>query len=485
MSRFATLTRQASELKRAGRLHDAIAVYRQALAVAPATGVAEHNLAAALGDAGAAAEAVSWCEAAIRRGLSAPETWLVLARAELACGRFDSAERAFRKVIQLRPAMVEAHYERAQLTWMRTGDQALALRGIDAAIRKLPTEPALRLVRARVLQYAGDEEGALAELERALERWPGDVALRIEAAYLGVLTQRATPAITHAMQALEHSPGHATAMLVLAYAFLAAGDPVRAVELADHLARRHPLDQEVLAVRATGWRLLGDERYEQFYDFDALVRPYEIATPHGWSSLSGYLDDLSAAMQRLHPYQSHPFGQSVRHGSQVSNVTRYDDPAVRAFPDAVAPIIDAHLEHMGMGEDPLRSRNCGGWQFQGIWSVRLSGGGFHASHVHPQGWISSACYIALPPAMGSAGENRERAGWLQFGAPGTPTQPVLDAQHFVAPVPGRLVLFPSYMWHGTVPFDAEHPRITIAFDVVPGTQAGAGLKSPNRARFPA
>ena len=33
---------------------------------------------------------------------------------------------------------------------------------------------------------------------------------------------------------------------------------------------------------------------------------------------------------------------------------------------------------------------------------------------------------------------------------------------------GRLVLFPSYMWHGTVPFEADQPRMTVAFDVVPG-----------------
>jgi hypothetical protein len=30
-----------------------------------------------------------------------------------------------------------------------------------------------------------------------------------------------------------------------------------------------------------------------------------------------------------------------------------------------------------------------------------------------------------------------------------------------------LVLFPSYMYHGTTPFDGEDYRTTIAFDVVP------------------
>jgi hypothetical protein len=29
------------------------------------------------------------------------------------------------------------------------------------------------------------------------------------------------------------------------------------------------------------------------------------------------------------------------------------------------------------------------------------------------------------------------------------------------------VLFPSYMWHGTVPFESFQSRITVAFDIVP------------------
>jgi len=37
----------------------------------------------------------------------------------------------------------------------------------------------------------------------------------------------------------------------------------------------------------------------------------------------------------------------------------------------------------------------------------------------------------------------------------------------VQPLVGRLVLFPSYMWHGTVPFRALQNRTTVAFDVLP------------------
>ncbi len=30
-----------------------------------------------------------------------------------------------------------------------------------------------------------------------------------------------------------------------------------------------------------------------------------------------------------------------------------------------------------------------------------------------------------------------------------------------------IAIFPSYMWHGTIPFDTAETRTTIAFDIVP------------------
>ena len=80
------------------------------------------------------------------------------------------------------------------------------------------------------------------------------------------------------------------------------------------------------------------------------------------------------------------------------------------------------------------------------------------------GWISSAFYVSVPEpnAMGPA-----PAGHFHFGAP--PPELGLDLAPYatIAPEPCHLVLFPSTMWHGTVPFAAGE-RLNIAFDVVGG-----------------
>jgi hypothetical protein len=106
----------------------------------------------------------------------------------------------------------------------------------------------------------------------------------------------------------------------------------------------------------------------------------------------------------------------------------------------------------------------------GSWSVRLAGGGHHVEHIHLEGWLSSAFYVALP-------ETKAPAGWLTLGQPPADLNLDLPPLRTIEPKPGRLVLFPATMWHGTVPF-AKGERLTIACDVAP-----PGLRQRERADY--
>ena len=171
-------------------------------------------------------------------------------------------------------------------------------------------------------------------------------------------------------------------------------------------------------------------------------------------------------MNALHnPHGHRLLYQSLRQGTETTqDLSRSQDPVIQALFQAFAAPIARYRDHIGQGEDALRRRNRGASRYNGSWSVRLHRDGYHTSHVHPRGWISSACYIQLPDSM-TAGHTGE--GILSFGAPGMITTPSLDAEWSVRPEVGQLVLFPSYFWHGTVPFQSEQPRLTVAFDVVP------------------
>jgi hypothetical protein len=60
-----------------------------------------------------------------------------------------------------------------------------------------------------------------------------------------------------------------------------------------------------------------------------------------------------------------------------------------------------------------------------------------------------------------------REGWLKFGEPNFEAGFAEPVRRAVQPVRGRLVLFPSYTWHGTIPFHSQSTRTTVAFDVLP------------------
>ena len=79
------------------------------------------------------------------------------------------------------------------------------------------------------------------------------------------------------------------------------------------------------------------------------------------------------------------------------------------------------------------------------------------------GWISSSYYVQVPKEVeGSTTKN----GWIQFGQPPTDISD-MSPEHVIEPKAGRLVLFPSYLWHGTLPITEDSPRLTLPFDIIP------------------
>jgi tetratricopeptide (TPR) repeat protein len=456
------LTAQAFALKAMQRFDEAEIAFERATRADPHSGVAEHNLAALHADM----ERFALSEAATRRafakGLDSAETWLVHARALLGLGRHDEAEVAFHEVIRRRPDHVDAHAELAQLIWMRTEDWPRAIQALDAAVADYPSLQALALKKAEFLQYVGQSEGASAAISEISNRPDAEPMIHVVAARLCSDLQPEL-AVRHAWEAARALPNDRVALGALCEAFLAVGDAGEALKVAGRMLDMAPLDQHTFGLIATAWRLSGDPRYATLHDYESLVRTSRIDTPDGWPSLEAFLVALAVSLERLHGFKTHPIGQSVRRGSQTScSLTLSEDPVIKAFFAAIDGPIRRHMAALGTGRDPVRSRNTGDYRFNGVWSVRLRPDGYHSNHLHPRGWLSSACYIALPSAV-----DRGHEGWLKFGEPGVPTTPMLAPEYFIKPEPGLLALFPSYMWHGTVPFGGDEPRLTIAFDVVP------------------
>ena len=458
-------TQHVNALAALGRCDEAVAFYQALAARAPADAAASHALAIALQATNRHGEA----ERTLRRVVSHDHPSAALcytqARSLTALGEFNRAEAALRECVRAEPQHADAHGDLARLVWMRTGDVAQAIATLDEALGRFPNNDALWAAKAAVLQGAGEPRAACECLAPRVEREHSPPALLVRAG-LAALEFDPTAALDLASRALRAMSNDTAARALLVAARLGVGDAGAALPVCEGLRVESPDDQYFIALQTTAWRMLGDERYARLCDYRNLVVPCRLEVPSPWRSLADFLDDLKQSLGKLHARYAHPLlFQSLRHGTETTeDLARGDEPAIRALFRAFDAPIRAYMARIGRGADPFQRRNNGSYRFNGSWSVRLRANGFHQNHVHPRGWISSACYIDLPDVMRDA---QSREGALTFAKPGILTTPALQAEHEVHPEAGMLVLFPSYFWHGTVPFSGEHTRLTVAFDAVP------------------
>ncbi|HEY3730341.1 MAG TPA: tetratricopeptide repeat protein [Steroidobacteraceae bacterium] len=450
-------------LERQNRFSEAEAAYRQALALDERQLFATQNLGTLLSRLERAEEALAALDRARALGAQGYEFAFNRGRTLSLLYRLEEAEREFATAVALRPIDIDAQANLAQLRYMR-GDAAFA-RDFAAAAAAQPNNLPLQTAFARALKGAGRFDQAERHLRSTIDGGGSAPWLRALLAQLLQEAGRLVEAEIEALAAAAAMPEDPEIVETLVAVLLARGRARDALTYLTARRARQPQLQNWIAYEATASRLLGDDIYRQLYDYPHLVRSYTLEPPPGWSSIAELNGALRAVLSARHRFVSHPLDQSLRHGTQTTrNLIAESEPAIRALMQAFeAPIAD-YLQSLGRSpQHPLSARNVGAAFIAGAWSVQLQREGFHVNHVHPRGWISSAYYVDVPSEVE---DTALRSGWLKFGETRFPV-PGATPERFLQPIPGRLALFPSYMWHGTTPIHGAQPRLTIAFDALP------------------
>jgi tetratricopeptide (TPR) repeat protein len=408
------------------------------------------------------AESLAELEALAAQSCDSAQLQLHLGRALQFAGRTVEAEAQLEAGLRHWPTDVGLHVQLARLRW-QNGDGEQATRSLDEAIETHPREMHLRLVAADLLRNAGAAPKALTLLERGLALAPDSAAFLTSIGVMRADLGEVDEGLRYLRAAVARAPQSAPVKRNLVSALLRTGAAAEALRISEELNARAPDDQQLIAYRATALRLLGDPRYAELHDYPRLVRQYPLEPPAPYSDIAQFNTAFARELSGLH--RGHrPLDQSLRGGSQTERNLPRDNPVIAAFfamldapvRDYIGRLRDAERAH------PTDRRKSGGFRIAGSWSVQLQPGGFHINHVHPQGWLSSAYYVELPEIA----DESTRAGWLKFGEPGLPV-PACAPDLYVKPYAGLLVLFPSYVWHGTVPFETGGRRLTAAFDVIP------------------
>ncbi|HZF96406.1 MAG TPA: tetratricopeptide repeat protein [Allosphingosinicella sp.] len=441
---------RGSVLRDLGRLADAAAAYDASLAAEPNRPIAAYGRARVAMERGEdEAPALYRRAAALRPG--DPQVLLDLAEALEMQGDPDAVP-TLAAAVAAAPAWAQGQKVLARMRWEAGEGRAFA-RGLDAALAAAPGDRALWLAYASALAEAdlhAEAANAAARARAALGNDDPELMLieALRASEAGEIARA-----DRLFAAMPDLPGRS---LVEARHRTRTGEFDRASVLAGRARAEAPWDVGAWALTGVLWRLNGDPRAAWLLEQPGFLAAQ--ALPFDDAALAGTAERLRG----LHLTRAHPIGQSLRGGTQtrgalfareepeIVRLRAAIEDAVRAYWDRLPPHDPAH---------PLLRHRGGRPRVAGSWSVRLTGGGFHVAHFHSAGALSSACYFVVPEPKGPM------EGWLELG--GAPAELGLSLAPLarIEPKPGRIALFPSFLFHGTRPF-SQGERLTVAFDVV-------------------
>ena len=376
-------------------------------------------------------------------------------------GRFEDCLALYKKMLDRDPADVRAHGAYNSLLY-RLGRDDEYLTSYDRA----PQTREILICKAAMLTLQKRGAEAQSVYDSLLARDPLDMAAAAGWANSLMLTGRYSESVAAFENVITRSGDDPALLSSAAAAALLGGDPQKAEHFCQLGLRNKPHDQNCLALLGTAWRLQDDEQDETLNGYDSLIRVFDMEPPDGFSSMEDFNAELGAYLARLHPKTGAYLEQSLRGGTQTEgSLFGAGHPLVEKLRTRIEQAVSAFVADLpGDEQHPFVGRRANKFRYAGAWSSLLRDQGFHVNHLHPLGWISSCYYVTVPEATK---DTDSRNGWIKFGEPALDVPLKNAIRRAVQPIPGRLVLFPSYMWHGTVPLRAPSVRTTIAFDVVP------------------
>ncbi|MDT0582902.1 2OG-Fe(II) oxygenase family protein [Brumicola blandensis] len=376
-------------------------------------------------------------------------------------GNYEKAEHAFEQAILLKPSYRAAHNQLNEMLWQLNSMTKFG----SSYQRVLQTEPDLSQLRedyVDMLINAEHYDLAVEQIEIGLNSTPSQSGLLAAKSMLLANQQNYEEAYELAKQVWTERQSFRDGIEFIKLA-IKMEDYQAASKIIDKLKAEYPENQLVQAYHATCLKLTDPNAYQEFIMLSHSIKAFELPVPEGYDCLEMFLSDLKALLSSMHTTNTRPLQQTLRKGTQTpGRLLERGEPLLNKLKWAYESTVSKYISALPDDDQhPFLRRKSKHFKITGSWSVKLDNLGFHVNHVHPDGWISSACYIAVPDNLS------ESEGCIRFGQSplelGDKDTPDLS----ITPQAGQLVLFPSFMWHGTLPYHSEQMRLTAPFDVVP------------------
>jgi hypothetical protein len=199
---------------------------------------------------------------------------------------------------------------------------------------------------------------------------------------------------------------------------------------------------------------------------DRLLCTAYLAPPAGYKSLAGLNREVLASIKRNPALRYGEARQATRQGWRTDYLTLQGETLIPSLVAQIRQAITSYIEalpaaagHPFVQARPARAQLS-------IWAILLHADGYESTYLHLDGWLSGVYYVTVPACVAMA---TDHAGWIEFGPPpaNRVTHGVDWEQRWVKPEAGKIVLFPSSIYHTTIPTGVNEDRLSIAFDVIP------------------
>ena len=410
-----------------GKNDIAVDLITKALAIKPDLAEAHSNLGLALQDLGKSEDAIASYRKALALKPDYAEAHYNLGNALKDLGKLEDAVVSYDKAIEIKPDYAEAHNN---------------LGFIFHELRRL--EEAEKCFRS-ALEFKPDTTKAMVNLGNVLK----------DNAYNRERTGQLKPA------GLKGDKTHVDHLVI-------DGLWDEALVRADQALTHKPRNTDALALKSAV--LLGQnkqEEWEALCDFDRLIQTQTMGSPQGYADIRSFNEALLQRCACDANRVSESFGKSIRMGQRINFLQR--DPLL----SPVQPLLDfantaaTHYRsnHPTDPQHPFLAQSPKQWEIT-AWGSILGEHGYHESHMHGSGWLSGVYYGKIPKIMET--DNEKREGWIEFGRPknyvANRTSPEF---RYIRPHEGMMILFPSYLYHRTIPLETDDVRFTVAFDIIP------------------
>ena len=109
------------------------------------------------------------------------------------------------------------------------------------------------------------------------------------------------------------------------------------------------------------------------------------------------------------------------------------------------------------------SKKINNFHIDNCWVNFLESGDYQSNHIHNNAWFSGVYYLDEPRVE----KENSKAGWIEFNRSGYNLPHFGDEKEIksIKPEVGMFILFPSYVWHGTIPYTDSYTRGSISFNI--------------------